>query len=150
MKENDKVLILKLLLKATFVLLSISVVLKLLGLNIFGADTSNAILINISNFIDKYYLKNPIDWFLLFIQYYLYFKLVCINKDNKNYLIAAFISMAITSIIQMTLYGIYSNTNEELTNFIYSCVTISILVSVPILIDLQNILKSKKLSNIIK
>ena len=91
MKENDKVLVLKLLLKATFVLLSMSVILKLLGLNIFGADTSNAILISISNFIDRFHLKNPIDWCLLFIQYYLYFKIVCTSKDSKSYVIIAFI-----------------------------------------------------------
>lgn len=145
MKENDKVLILKLLLKATFVLLSISVILKLLGLNIFGADTSNAILIDISDFIDKYSLKNPIDWLLLLIQYYLYFKLVCNDTNNKTCFLAAIIAMALTSIIQLLLFGIYSNSNIGLINTIYSLVTIFILLITPIIIEIFT--KKKKINN---
>ena len=100
MKENDKILISKLLLKATFVLLVISVFLKLCGLNVFGADTGNAVLVGISNFIDKYYLKNIIDVCSLIMQYYLFYRITCNNKNSLKYLAPTIISVLITCVLQ--------------------------------------------------
>src|SRR5574344_1639333 len=144
MKENDKVLISKLLLKATFVLLVISVFLKLCGLNVFGADTSNAVLISISNFIDKYYLKYPLDWLLLFIQYFLFFKLSCNNCDNVRYIICSLTCTVLTSFIQFLLYGIYINLNDFIVNIIYSTFTIILLIVFSLINDFKIIQKEKQ------
>src|SRR5574344_364208 len=98
MKEKDKILILKLLLKATFVLLFVSLFLKILGLNVFGVNTSNAILVNISNLLDNSCLKNIIDCSLLFIQNFLFYKLTCKNNNNKIYVIFTFFSVILTAV----------------------------------------------------
>ena len=145
MKENDKVLILKLLLKATFILLAISVMLKLLGLNAFGANTSNKILIDISDFIDKYYLKNIIDCSLLIVHYFIFFKLICKNKNNLIIFIFTIISLILTIILQYIFFGtgnIYISQNKY---FIYFLYTLCILIVLPILID---IIGKNKIKNI--
>src|SRR5574344_1771791 len=135
MKENDKVLISKLLLKATFVLLVISVFLKLCGLNVFGADTSNAVLISISNFIDKYNLKNPLDWLLLFLQFYLIYRIVCKNKRTKYYIIYAIIAVIIISFGQLLIYGISTNISTFWQNILYFALSAIITIGFPIIID---------------
>ena len=143
MKEKDKILILKLLLKATFVLLFVSIFLKILGLNVFGVDTSNAILVNISNFLEKYYLRNVIDWILLFIQYFIFFKLCCKSGDKKI-IFASILATIITSLIQLYIFGINNFLSVGISNTIYTLSTIIILIFFPLIIDIDFIYSNKK------
>lgn len=149
MKDNDKILILKLLLKATFVLLVISVFLKLLGLNVFGIDTSNVILINLSNFIEKYYLKNIIDWMLLFTHYFIFFKLCSDCRSEIKFIFYSFLASSLTLIFQFSLYGlnILGNANNSL---VYFALTFLILFIFPIFLNYANITKRKNLLIYIK
>ena len=85
MKDNDKILILKLLLKATFVLLVISVFLKLLGLNVFGIDYSNNLLNKIASYLSYTNIKIALDFFLLVTQNFIFFRLATKTNKIHNY-----------------------------------------------------------------
>src|SRR5574344_1162579 len=132
MKENDKVLISKLLLKATFVLLVISVFLKLCGLNVFGADTSNAVLISISNFIDKYNLKNPLDLCLLFIQIFLIYKIICKSKNIKSFIVYSSITTITIYLSQHIIFDILFKNNILIQNIIYILICGICIIGFPI------------------
>ena len=142
MKENDKVLISKLLLKATFVLLVISVFLKLCGLNVFGADTGNTVLISISNFIDKFHLKIILDLILLIISYYIFFSLTTINKNQKLIFIVSIIISFLTTAVQNIIFKYLPYKYNQ--NALYFIFTLIILLITPQLINLFQKEKGKK------
>lgn len=152
MKENEKILILKTLLKVTFIMIFISVGLKLLGLNIFEADRNNKILLNISTFIEKNNLKNIIDCLLLLVQNFIVFRLCCKNKNIKVYYVAAIIATLITLLSQFLLFGIGEAKNTSLAGLLYYICTFLILIVFPIIIDIRikyNIKHKSKIKNIL-
>jgi hypothetical protein len=149
MEENDKVLILRLLIKATFVLLFISVVLKLLGLNVFGVDTSNAILNSIANVLNNVFIKMVLDFTLLIAQNYLIYSLCCHNKSKSLKLFYAIISAIIIILFQYLLFEVNNDISKRLMNYIYIAFSILITVVIPLFID-RKINKNNNFFNKIK
>lgn len=144
MKEKDKILILKLLLKATFVLLFVSLFLKILGLNIFGVDTSNAILVNISNFLDNSLLKFILDFILLIVQNFLFFKLCTKSNGIKKQLFFSIILSILIILLQRFLY--YLN-NMTIYSIVYYCITFVLLILTAIIIDFKILCYNKNTIN---
>jgi hypothetical protein len=147
MEENDKVLILKLLLKATFVLLFISVALKLLGLNVFGIDTSNAILNNIAGFLDATHIKMILDSILLLVQYYIFFRLSCINNNKEIILIFSTITTLLIFFMQFFIFKVGNYVPTKIENIVYYLLIVFTTVCLPLIIDAKENIKIKKIKN---
>lgn len=137
MKKEEKVLISKLLLKITFVLLCISVGIKLLGLNMFEADTSNQLLISISNFIETYQLRVLFDFFLLLFQTFIILRLSCNNKNIKIYYIATVVAALAAIFSQYVLFIGFNLRDTQLGAFFYFIISVFVLIGATILIDLH-------------
>lgn len=137
MKKEEKVLISKLLLKITFVLLCISVGIKLLGLNMFEADTSNQLLISISNFIETYQLRVLFDFFLLLFQTFIILRLSCNNKNIKIYYIATVVAALTALFSQYVLFIGFNLRDTQLGAFFYFIISVFVLIGATILIDLH-------------
>lgn len=146
MNEKDKVIIAKLLLKITFIMIVISVGFKMLGFNWFDADYSNKILVGFSNFINNYRFYQSraiINFILLFIQSFIFFKLSCKNKNKKTYVISSFMLIIITLIFQILLTDFVYPTNENLANLLYSIFSLISHISIAMLIDIKQDYKNK-------
>lgn len=137
MKKEEKVLISKLLLKITFVLLCISVGIKLLGLNMFEADTSNQLLISISNFIETYQLRVLFDFFLLLFQTFIILRLSCKNKNTYIYYIATLVAALTALFSQYVLFIGFNLRDTQLGAFSYFIISVLVLIGATILIDLH-------------
>lgn len=148
MKNEEKVLISKLLLKITFISLCISIGLKLLGLNIFEADNSNKLLSNFSNFIESYNLRLFLDFILLLFQTFLIFKLSCKNKNNETYYIATIVSALAAILSQYFLFVVLNLRDTQLGAFLYFVFSMSFLIGMTVVIDIRQ--KKEKKSFIIK
>ncbi|MFI3307726.1 MAG: accessory gene regulator B family protein [Mycoplasmatota bacterium] len=146
MNEKDKVIIAKLLLKITFIMIVISVGFKMLGFNWFDADYSNKILVGFSNFINNYRFYQSraiINFILLFIQSFIFFKLSCKNKNKKIYVISSFMLITIALIFQILLTDFVYPTNENLANLLYSIFSLISHISIAMLIDIKQDYKNK-------
>lgn len=89
MKEKEKVLILKSILKITILMVTISAILKLFGFNFFKLDANNKIMSGLCVFLKKYHLINILKIILLIIENYIMFKFACKNTNTKTYWFAA-------------------------------------------------------------
>ena len=137
MKNNEKILIAKSLLKITFIMLCISTALKLLGLNIFDVDRGNKILLFISKFISKYNLSMTIDFLLLLIQAYIFFRISCQNQNKKIYYISAVLITALTIIFQNLIYFNFYLGGSQISLIIYFLFTFVLLIIFAVLIDVK-------------
>jgi hypothetical protein len=137
MKEKDKILILKTLLNATFVMICISVILKLLGFNVFGVDTTNRILINITNFIRNNKLDLILDFLLLFFQTYIFFKLTCLNTSKGIYYISSVVCTLFNLIFQKYINAILNLQGSVNGTIIYFLFSFLFLIVFCIIIDLK-------------
>ena len=142
--EKDKVVFAKLLVKITFVMLCISVGIKLLGFNLFGANQSNKMLYFISTVIYNYHLLHIVNFLLLFIQTFIVFRLSCVNKNRKIYFISTIITTMIILLAQIFVLSKYL-ANSQLSGIIYFLFTFSLFIIVPVIIDSNA--KNKKYQN---
>lgn len=88
-----------------FVLLCVFIM-KLVGLDYFGLDVSNPIMIRIDYFLTNTKLDYLINFFTLFIMLYIYMAIVC---NNKKVVIPTLIATIIEFIIQYFLMKIGRN-----------------------------------------
>ncbi len=136
MKEQDKVLIAKLILKITIIMTFVSVAIKLMGFNLFDADYENAILQGLTNFILNFkviQLKTIINFAFLFIQAIVFIELSCKKKTMRNIMIVATLQ---TFSILMVQY--YLNSTIYLNPLLYNLISFSILTFPAILINILN------------
>lgn len=89
MKSNDKELILKTILKVTLIMIIISVILKLFGLNVFNLDLENKVINKVCFILIKF---KPVSFlfFGLFL-YFDYFFILKLSDNNKDKLMPYFI-----------------------------------------------------------
>lgn len=142
-KEKDKVIFAKLLIKITFVMVCISSAIKLLGFNIFNANHSNQILSFISKFIYKYQLLHIVNFLLLIIQTYIFLKIACKNSNKKVYYIATVV-LSLICIITQTQYISKYFTNSQLGDIFYFIFSFLMLIIPSIIIDIKIKYKQKK------
>jgi hypothetical protein len=135
--EKDKVLIAKLLLKITFIMIIISFFLKLLGFNFFDADTSNKILLWISDFIYYFNLYYIISFIIIFVQTFIFLRLSCKNKNLKIYFISSIILTLFNIITQLLIHNYLSPKTQNMYSFIFSVFSLIILLTTTILIDVK-------------
>lgn len=145
--ETEKILIMKSLLKITFIMICVSFVLKILGLDVFAADKSNKALILICNFIDKANLKVILDLIMLMLQSYIFLRLSCNNKNITVYYITAIIASVIALFSQYIIFSKLNLNNPSVETFIYFIFSFTFLILLTILIDIK--IKNKE-KNIIK
>lgn len=104
-KDYDKYLSTSL--KVYLFVLIIIFILKLVGLDYFGLDVNNSIMIIIDNFLTKTKLVYLIDFITLFIMFYIYMAIVC---NNKKVYKETFIATLIEFTLQYFLMKIDKNT----------------------------------------
>lgn len=104
-KDYDKYLSTSL--KVYLFVLVIIFILKLVGLDYFGLDVNNSIMIIIDNFLTKTKLVYLIDFITLFIMFYIYMAIVC---NNKKVYKETFIATLIEFTLQYFLMKIDKNT----------------------------------------
>ncbi len=148
--EKEKLLLVKSLLKVTTILISISAILKFLGLDIFGAESSNKILSPIMNFLDTKNLTFFVSQIFIFIEYFIIFRLSCKNKNTKIYYLAALSTTLYTAIIQYYMFNVLKLFNSPWGRSIYLFITLLLLVITTLIIDLKEKNKNKEKMNLIK
>lgn len=82
-----------------FVLLCVFIM-KIVGLDYFGLDVNNPIVIQIDNLLHKYYLANAYNFFVLYLYTYFIISLV-FNENNKNIKIYSLIATIIGVLIKV-------------------------------------------------
>ena len=133
MKENEKILISKSILKVTFIMMSISLLLKLLGLNVMKAEVNSNVLLFVSNILLNIKIEIVYAFILLFIQQFILFKLCCFNKSTKIYYIASLIFSIITLIFQYIIYN--SKLSEQILIWSYFIFTFLLSIIFVLIID---------------
>ena len=95
MKNESKQLFLISTLKVFLILFFSSLIMRIMGLDKFGINDSNKIVLDICNFINKNIIINQFfSFIILSITSFLIFKLVCFNKNIiKYYIISCVISI---------------------------------------------------------
>ena len=105
MKKSDIELILKSILKVTFIMIVISTILKLFGLNIFNLDLENKIINYICDFLLKFKLTNLVAFLFMYLDVFIYLKLSCNNKNSKVYYLAALDAVILNFFAQILLFS---------------------------------------------
>ena len=113
-------------LKVYTFLLVIIFIMKIVGLNYFGLDVNNPILIKTSDFLVKIHLADLMNYITVWIQFYFYLCVVC--KKNKLYL-WSFIGSTMNIIGQIILIKFIS------MNWLYEILCLSIALFIPIVVN---------------
>ena len=142
-KDKDKLIIAKLLLKITIIMLIISVCLKLVGFNLFKTNHNNALLDLITKVIDTPLKKGLMDSFLLFIQYFVILKISCLNKKSMSYFIISVLFSAASIITQVLLFDFVYGVNPKLANILYFSSSFLYLILATFIIDFKFISMDK-------
>ena len=142
-KDKDKLIIAKLLLKITVIMLIISVCLKLVGFNLFETNYNSALLDLITKVIDTPLKKGLMDSFLLFIQYFVILKISCLNKKSMPYFIISVLFSAASIITQVLLFDFVYGVNPNLANILYFSSSFLYLILATFIIDFKFILMDK-------
>lgn len=101
-KQDNKHLVSQMILKSTFILITISLILKLLGSEIFYADAGNKFLNFIIILLDKYKIELIVTSLFFYAQVYLMFKFV--SKNNKKLIYHFFTIIVI--LLSNTIYSL--------------------------------------------
>jgi len=134
--EEDKVTFAKLLVKITFIMLCISVGIKLLGFNIFDANQSNKILLFISTIIYNYNLIHIVNFLLLFIQTFIILRISCKNDNRKIYYITTCICVIITLFTQHFIIAKLL-ARSSISDTVYLIFSLLIVVIPAMIIDIK-------------
>ena len=137
MKNENKVIVAKLLLKTTFIMLWISVFLKLAGLEAFDADVNNKILLSISQFIDKLELGALIKIISIYFQYYVIYAIISLNKNYIVIAISSIISSILYTFAHRVLYLLHY-LDGPLLFITYILLPLAIILTISILIDIKS------------
>lgn len=109
--DKEKVLISKWVLYITFIMMFISVILKLCGLNFFDIEAEDQLLNSASKFLENNILVYVCDIITLIINYYIFLRLCSENTNTKIYYISSIlltvINLGAQFLIFSKLYGIY-------------------------------------------
>lgn len=142
MKEKEKILIAKSLLKVTFIMICISAGLKLLGLNIFEADRDNKILLWIGIILENNkYIDLGYSFLLSIIQNYIILRISTDNKGRKIHYLAAIIITFLAYFLQWYM-NVQLNLVESQSSMIYFIYSFLALIFTTLIIDLK--IKSNK------
>lgn len=149
MKQNDKEILAKMLLKVTFIMLCISVFLKLLGMDLLVIDPNDTLLSKICDITFDYHINKVLCVIFVFLQTYIFLKISCVNEKNFIYFfISLFFTFLLIS-IQFILYNVNLNQfSENLISFLYFTCSFLFLILAPIFIDLKHYIKFKKKKNL--
>lgn len=112
-----------------FVLVCV-LIMKLVGLDYFGLDLANPIVVKVDIFLHHTKIIYALDFLTLYLMFYFYISMVCDRKDMK---IVSLISSAINIVIQLILLKI------DLYNY-YSIISISYMIILPSIISRKNLL----------
>lgn len=97
-KDYDKYLTTSL--KVYILVLVIVFIMKIVGLDYFGLDVNNKILIELNGFIDKYNLIYIPNFITLYLTFYFYFSIVCdTNKIKKASILSTLLIIVIQKIL---------------------------------------------------
>lgn len=113
-------------LKIYTILLVITFIMKIVGLNYFGLTTDNIVLNKISYFLGNTHFGDLFSFTMIYLQFYFYLCIVC----NKRKL---YIPSLIGSIINYSLQILLMHFSKM--NFIYSILSISIMIILPMVIQ---------------
>ena len=113
-------------LKVYTFLLVIIFIMKIVGLNYFGLTTDNIVLNKISHFLGNTHFGDLFSFTMIYLQFYFYLCIVC----NKRKL---YIPSLIGSIINYSLQILLMYFSKM--NFIYSILSISIMIILPMIIQ---------------
>lgn len=113
MKNENKTLLLKTIVKVSTIMIFVSVVLKFCGLNYFNFDTENEIITGLSNFLLEFKLDNIAGYIFMIIDVFIMLSLSCKNDKNYKYLIGAILCATINTASQLFIflesdYSLYS------------------------------------------
>lgn len=145
--EKDKILIAKLILKITSIMIIISIGLKLLGFDFFEADSSNKMLLIISNFIDNFKIKPLFNFVILLVQAFIFFQLSCKNKNRKTYYASTILTVIFTITSQLLIYDFFWVNNQQLAAIIYYAVSFGFLIFTVLMIDIKIKYKNNSKNN---
>lgn len=123
-KDYDKYLSTSL--KVYIFVLVLVFILKLVGMDYFGLTTTNIKVITISNFLVKTHLADLINVLIVYLQFYFYLCIVCDKQKLYLYSVIGTILNIILQIILMHLSKM---------NGLYSILSISIMIILPIIIN---------------
>ena len=142
MKEKDKVMFAKLLLKITIIMILVSTIIKLFGFNLFEADYSNKLFLFLSNTIDKYggeehYIRGILNYFLLVVQAFIILRLSCKNKNRRIYYISALSITLVGLFSQIFIYERLWESNPQLVSNIRFVLEFLLLIIIAIVIDIR-------------
>lgn len=114
-------------LKVYLFVLVIIFIMKMVGLDYFGLDINNPILVSLNNVIEKHwYLRDIINLTTLSIQLYFYLSIVC--KKKKLYL-HAFIGAFVNIVLQIVLMALVK------MDWIYYIISFIIMIVLPMIIN---------------
>lgn len=113
-------------LKVYTFLLVIIFIMKIVGLNYFGLDINNPILIKTSDFLSNNHFGDLYGFITIYLQIYLYFGIVC--KKKKLYIYAL-----ISSCVNYSFQIIMPNFNN--IEWIYFLICVFIMIFVPMIIN---------------
>ena len=113
-------------LKVYLFVLVIIFIMKMVGLDYFGIDLNNSILLQINNFVLKWKLNYVYYFVSLYIQFYFY---LCITCQKRNLYFYTLIGTIINMTSQLVIYKISNN-----PNLIYYPINFSIMIIIPMII----------------
>lgn len=131
-KDYDKYLSTSL--KVYIFVLVIVFIMKIIGLDYFGLNLNNEILLNIGNYLGNTHWGDVVNFIILCIQLYFYLAIVCNKKDIKDW---AVLGGAINYLFQVILMYISK------MNFIYGIISILIMIIFPMLINKKFFIKKQ-------
>ncbi len=152
MKEKDKVLIAKLILKITIIMTIVSVFIKLLGFDLFEADYSNKILLWFSNLVDNNFVSGLFSILLIFIQLYIIYRITTKNSCIKTHLLVTSISTLIIVLTQIYIFDYMLTSKSNLISILYAVISLINVILCPFLIDykVEYKIKYKRKNNVVK
>ncbi len=114
-------------LKVYLFVLVIIFIMKIVGLDYFGLDINNPMLINISKAVESnWWLKDSINLITLAIQFYFYLCLVC---KKKHLYFSAFMGALLNLELQIILVVYFQ------MDWIYSILSIIIMIIIPMIVN---------------
>lgn len=123
-KDYDKYLSTSL--KVYLFVLVIIFIMKMVGLDYFGLDLTNPILMKINDFALKWKLNYLYYFISLYLQFYFY---LCITCKKRNLYFYSLLATIINIFSQLIIYKVSNN-----PNLIYFPINISIMIIIPIIV----------------
>lgn len=138
MKEKEKIQLLDTILIVSIFMISISAILKLMGMNFFGLELESQIVNAISEFLkNNYIFDNIMALISLTIQAFVFYQLCCKNPDTK---LCLFVSLDM-ALINLSIQNFFLLAPNDPNGTIYSIISLVLLVVPSWFINKKIILK---------